>query len=235
MPPPVYTTSPNTPTSTIGCNNNGLSQNTLQLNGNNNYNTYGSDPSPNNSNDTTQSDLWMMKNELLMPGDVHQVQQLQNQSHYGTQEMNGLMNPYQQQQHYNTYGSPIDYTYYTQYSRNQPEEFQPLAENNYNINVKNSLCKFLNLKLNSIKSSLKLTFFFLFTDAPYYEEENSYGTLQIQNQQTQLQQMQIDSTDYYTAAHQQQAYQAQQPQFEGEASYNSQANGSARVIREIIV
>ena len=148
MPPPVYTTSPNTPTSTstIGCN--GLSQN-LQLNSNNNYNTSnyylnGSDPSPNGSQETAQSDLWMMKNELLMADAGQQQQQILPQSHYGTQEMiNGLTaNAYQQQ--FNTYGSPIDYTY-SYYTGNRPEEYQPLAtaEDNYNMNVKNSLCKYI--------------------------------------------------------------------------------------------
>lgn len=147
MPPPVYTTSPNTPTSTIGLNA-GLSQN-LQLNGNNyvtsNYFMNGSDQnSPNGSNETAQSDLWMMKNELIMTDAGQQlVQQIAPQSHYGTQDMmNGLTATAYQQQ-YNTYGSPIDYSY-AYYSRSQPEEYQPLAtaEDNYNMNVKNSLCKY---------------------------------------------------------------------------------------------
>lgn len=146
MPPPIYSSSPNTPTSTIGCNA-GLSQN-LQLNGNNygtsNYFLNGGDPSPNGSgsNETAQSDLWM-KNELMMTDGQQQLQQqIASQSHYGTQEMmNGLnANAYPQ---YGAYGTPVDYSSYSYYARNQPEEYQPLAATgeNYNMNVKNCLCK----------------------------------------------------------------------------------------------
>lgn len=167
MPPPIYSTTPNTPTSTIGCNA-GLSQN-LQLNGNN-YNTAnyfltnltGSDQaSPNGSNETAQSDLWMMKNELLMSDAGQQQQQLQQQiaSQYGTQEMMNGLNAYGQNAQYNTYGSPIDYSY-SYYTRNQPEEYQteeyqPLAtaavEDNYNMNVKNCLCKYFQNKQKNLK------------------------------------------------------------------------------------
>ena len=147
MPPPIYSSSPNTPTSTIGCTA-GLSQN-LQLNGNNygtaNYFLNGGDPSPNGSgsNETAQSDLWM-KNELMMTDAAGQQlqQQIASQSHYGTQEMmNGLnSNAYPQ---YGAYGSPVDYSY-SYYARNQPEEYQPLATagENYNMNVKNCLCEY---------------------------------------------------------------------------------------------
>ena len=146
MPPPIYSSQPNTPTSTIGCTV-GLSQN-LQLNGTNyntsNYFLNGGDPSPNGSgsNETAQSDLWM-KNEMLMEGQ-QLAQQIAPQSHYGTQEMmNGLNNANAYQQ-YNAYGSPMDYQQqYSYYARNQPEEYQPLATSgdNYNMNVKNCLCK----------------------------------------------------------------------------------------------
>jgi len=212
--PPVYSTTPNTPTSTIGLNA-GLSQN-LQLNGNTygtaNYFLNGSDQnSPNGSNETAQSDLWMMKNELIMTDAGQQlVQQIAPQSHYVTQDMmNGLANSYQHQ--YNTYGSPMDYQY--SYYRNQQEEYQPLAtaEDNYNMNVKNSLY------------------------APYYGDENGYGTT-MANQTTQIPPP-MDSNDHFFNPNQQATYQQQQLAFEEETSYNGQANGnnSSRVIREIIV
>jgi len=212
MPPPVYTTSPNTPTSAIGLNA-GLSQN-LQLSNNYgtaNYFMNGSDQnSPNGSAETAQSDLWMMKNELMMTDGQQLVQQqMLPQSHYGNQDMmNGMIaNTYPQQ--YNTYGSPIDYSY-SYYSRNQPEEYQPLAtaEDNYNMNVKNSLY------------------------APYYGDENGYGTttLQIVNsQQTQIPPpITMDTNDYYNN-------QQQQLAFEDETGYNNSQSNNSRVIREIIV
>lgn len=73
---------------------------------------------------------------------------------------------------------------------------------------------------------------FLSKDAPYYGDENGYGTTTLQLANGQMPPP-IDTTDYFNG--QQQPTYQQQLAFENETSYNNSQSGNPRVVREIIV
>ncbi|RWS14198.1 hypothetical protein B4U79_12939 [Dinothrombium tinctorium] len=177
-PPPMYTSN--------GSTNGHIPQN-YYLTGD------GAEPSPNGSNETAQSDVWMMKADGMSD--------------------NAL--PY-----HPTYGSahsPIDPNVYP-YSYYPHEEYQPLSEETYNMNMKNALCK-----LNALQYKLIIH---LFTDSPYYDDgHNAYGS-------TTGPPMMSDSiSDQHMLS--QDISKINHISFDDETDYAGSRNG--RPIREIIV
>jgi echinoid protein len=154
LPPPMYSTSPNTPTASV----NAAMNNNLLLNGSAYGGGYAAqngvgyympdDPSPNSSNETAQSDLWVMKaGEMIMPdGTIAYQPPNAMQSAQSELLMNGLSSSYhhlnqpQPTPHLGQYGTPMDYSY-SYYPHTQPDDPYPgMGEDAYTI--KNSLCKF---------------------------------------------------------------------------------------------
>lgn len=238
LPPPMYSTGPNTPTTSV----NTALNNNLLLNGNTYGNAYGAqntgyympdDPSPNSSNETAQSDLWVMKGgEMLMPDGTIAYQQ-NIPTNQPEMMMNGLSNSYH---HLNQpqpttphllYGNQMDYSY--SYYPQSDDPYPGMGEDAYTI--KNSLY------------------------APYYDE-SAYGTTKSQHappppplpsmamdqQQQQQQQQYMNGNEYgMNGVQMMNQYHQSQPQlvFDEETGYSSrQANADPnanRVIREIIV
>lgn len=109
------------------------------------YLTEGNDPS--GSNETAQSDLWMMKNDMV---DGQAEMQLPYH-HYGT---NGQME-----------ANGYSYSYYPH------EEYQQLDDTS-NVSIKNALCEY-----NEMEGQKRNLINHYFVDSPYYDENPAvYGT-----------------------------------------------------------
>lgn len=163
LPPPMYSTTPNTPTASVNTANGPINNNNhLMLSGpgaayGNSYPAGTSayytpdDPSPNSSNETVQSDLWVMKGgEMLMSDGTIAYQApstgLASQSTQSEMLMNGLSSSYhhlnqpQSTAHHAGYAGQMDYSYSYYPHTSADDPYPGMGEDAYTI--KNSLCKF---------------------------------------------------------------------------------------------